>query len=291
MSSALGGKGIDIPTGRRGAHAEELRWIPVALISRRADQPRQTVNQGALEELVVSVRERGVLQPIRVRPRGQLFEIIAGERRWLAARRAGLDEIPAVVVDVDADQAYIEALIENIQREDLSAVDRAQALKRLRSNLGSQSWEDVGRLIGISQRHVYHLLNLTRLPEQIQHDIRAGDLTEKHGRALVRLRHHPDLQFGLWQLIHAQALSGNAALKAARRLRSATGPGDPSAAPPSQLRSLLQQLRVTLTASPMDEVLAHRAELAGLHHWLGEMLGRVPREEPPTDRGEIEQPM
>ncbi len=114
----------------------QLRRLPLNQVHPRPDQPRTSMDPEALEELAASIREHGVLQPIRVRPRaGGGYEIIAGERRWRAAQLAGLRDIAAVIATSDDDEAYVEALIENIQREDLNPVDRAQALKRLRVNL------------------------------------------------------------------------------------------------------------------------------------------------------------
>ncbi len=182
-----------MPTGVGRA---EFRLIPVGLLEPRSDQPRRAIEPEGLEELTSSIRGCGVLQPIRVRPLGDRYQIVAGERRWIAAQRAGLKEIPALIAEVDDDRAFIEALIENTQREDLNAVDRARALKRLRVTLGLRSWEEVGVCIGISRVHVHRLLNITRLPGAIQEDIRVSDLTEKHGRALLRLRRHPARGWG-----------------------------------------------------------------------------------------------
>jgi len=214
----------------------QLRRIPIQDVSPRADQPRQSMDPVALKELTASILKHGVLQPIRVRASdGTRYEIIAGERRWVAARQAGLREIPAVIAEADDDQAYIEALIENIQREDLNAVDRAQALKRLRVTLGLQSWEEVGKYIGISRIHVHRLLNITRLPASMQNDIRAGDLTEKHARALLLLQGHPAQQLVLWERIHAQGLSGDAAAKVAKQMLGGSAPATPTRARKSRL--------------------------------------------------------
>jgi ParB family transcriptional regulator, chromosome partitioning protein len=214
----------------------QLRRIPIQDVSPRADQPRQSMDPVALKELTASILKHGVLQPIRVRASdGTRYEIIAGERRWVAARQAGLREIPAVIAEADDDRAYIEALIENIQREDLNAVDRAQALKRLRVTLGLQSWEEVGKYIGISRIHVHRLLNITRLPTSMQNDIRAGDLTEKHARALLLLQGHPAQQMALWERIHAQGLSGDAAAKVAKQLVPGSASSSPARARKSRV--------------------------------------------------------
>ena len=172
----------------------DAKTIAVERIHANPDQPRRAFVDATLLELADSIRARGVLQPIRVRRDGDGFQIVAGERRFRAAQLAGLRELPAVVVDQDEDDAYIDSLIENVQREDLNPIDRAEALRRLRVNLGLQSWEEVGAVLGLSRQSVHNLLGLTDLPRPIQEDLRSGGLTEKHGRALRQLNRRPELQ-------------------------------------------------------------------------------------------------
>jgi ParB family chromosome partitioning protein len=210
-----------------------LRRIPIDRIRPRDERPRRSLNPDALDELSASIRAHGVLQPIRVRSAGSgRYEIIAGERRWIAARQAGLREIPALIAASDDQHAYVESLVENVQREDLNAVDRANALRHLRVNLGLQSWEDVGRVVGITRQHVHNLLRVTQLPESIQDDVRAGELTEKHARALLLLRDDPETQSDLWEQMHSDELSGDAALEIAQSIRAA-----PSATARREVRS------------------------------------------------------
>ena len=197
----------------------EAKTISIARIVANPEQPRRAFDAATLAELADSIRARGVLQPIRVRRQGDTFQIIAGERRFRAAQLAGLDELPAVVVEQDDDSSYIDALIENIQREDLNPLDRADALRRLRVNLGLQSWEAVGGLLGMSRQSVYNLLGLTELPSQVQEDIRSGGLTEKHGRALRQLNRDPDLLEAAYHQIVADGLTGDQSLTLARELR------------------------------------------------------------------------
>jgi ParB family chromosome partitioning protein len=195
-----------------------MTWISTHLIDVTEDQPRRTLRPEAMDELTASIRQHGVLQPLRVRACEGRYELIAGQRRLLAARRAGLTEVPVMITETGGRQALIEALIENIQREDLSPIDRGESLRRLRVHLGAQSWEEVGRSIGISRRHVYHLLNVTALPEPIREDIQVGRVNEKHGRALQRLRDRPELQMELWRRIVSDNLSGDEALGRARMM-------------------------------------------------------------------------
>ena len=196
-----------------------MRSVPLALIDVRLDQPRQSFNEAAMDELTESIRRRGVLTPIRVRViGGGRYQVVAGQRRVVAARRAGLVSIPAVVVALDDDEAFLEALIENIQREDLNPIDSGAALHRLRVNLGAQSWEDVARVMGLSRRHIYNLLSISNLPRYIRDDIHSGNMNEKHGRALMRLRQSPHLQRQLWRRIASERMSGDQALSTAREM-------------------------------------------------------------------------
>jgi ParB/RepB/Spo0J family partition protein len=254
-----------------------LTHIALDRVDLTFDQPRRAVNDAGIEALTDSVSRYGVLQPIRVRVRqGRRYEVVAGHRRVLAARRAGLHEVPAVVVDADDSQAFIEALVENIQREELNPIDRGEALRRLRVNLGTQSWEEVGRLIGISRRHVYHLLNVSKLPEPIREALRSGTITERHARALLRLRKLPDLQRTLWQRIESDDLSSEAAmLEAGWLLDQRPAPSAPSEEPPlasASLKQALERLRRVLPEASMSEVRPLRADLEELLERLTEVM-------------------
>jgi ParB/RepB/Spo0J family partition protein len=170
-------------------------------------------------DLVASIRVAGVLLPVRVRQnRDGRYEIIDGHRRVAAAREAGLRDIPAVVVDAEDPDALAQALIANIQREDLSLADRGEALARVRGMLGLGSWAQVGERLGISRAHVQRLLNYGRLPVELRRDPRALDLTEKHVRALTRLRADPSRQRSLWARIHVERLTGEDALRVAAEM-------------------------------------------------------------------------
>jgi ParB family chromosome partitioning protein len=256
---------------------ETMREIPLEQIQPGRYQPRRTFEEGALAELADSIRAQGVVQPIVAREAGGgRYEIVAGERRWRAARSAGLPDIPAIVVDADDDRAYVEALIENVQREELNAVDRAHALTRLRAGLGLRSWQEVGEVVGITRQHIHNLLNVTRLPEPMREDIRAGALSEKHARALMRLQPHPPLQRLLWERIHTEHLSGRAAEEAARTMGAPLEPRAAGTAPErgSGLSALVEATIAALGAARPEEVGAAAAGLAALHRRLGEVLGQ-----------------
>jgi ParB family transcriptional regulator, chromosome partitioning protein len=168
----------------------ELRHVPVDLIEPNPHQPRQAFDEGAIVALSESLQERGVLQPVLVRPvPGGTYELIAGERRWRAAQLAGFDTVPALVRP-DDDAASLElALIENMAREDLNPVEEARACALLVEELGLTR-EDVGRRVGRSRVAVTNLLRLLDLPDDVLELLVAGHLTEGHGRALLTASDH-----------------------------------------------------------------------------------------------------
>ncbi len=151
-------------------------------------QPRRTFVEAELEELAESIRTKGVIQPILVRPdpaQPEMFEIIAGERRWRAARRAGLSMIPAVVREMDDREMLEIAIIENVQRSDLNAVEEAEAYKALIDRFG-RTQESVAQQVGKSREHVSNTLRLLSLPEDVREHVREGRMTAGHGRALLK---------------------------------------------------------------------------------------------------------
>ncbi len=151
-------------------------------------QPRRTFVEAELEELAESIRTKGVIQPILVRPdpnQAEMFEIIAGERRWRAARRAGLSMIPAVVREMDDREMLEIAIIENVQRSDLNAVEEAEAYKALIDRFG-RTQESVAQQVGKSREHVSNTLRLLSLPDDVREHVREGRMTAGHGRALLK---------------------------------------------------------------------------------------------------------
>jgi len=172
--------------------APELRELPVDLIKPNPAQPRKRFDDDALQGLAGSLAERGVVQPILVRPiAGGTYELVAGERRWRAAQLAGLERIPAVVRDHD-DAASLEvALVENMAREDLNPVEEARAVAALVEELGL-SREAVGKKVGRSRVAISNLLRILDLPDEALELIEAGRLTEGHGRAVLMAPDHAD---------------------------------------------------------------------------------------------------
>ncbi len=206
---------------------QSLATLTLEQIVPNTEQPRRHQSAGKFADLVLSVRERGILQPIRVRELAELgkYEIIAGERRWRAAQEVGLKEIPAVIVRNQApEQAYIDSLVENVVREDLNPIDRAEALSKIKVHLGALStWDEVATsgMLGISRRQIFHLMGLTALPEAVKEDIRSNILTEKHGRALRVLRDDPQLLQETYEEIKRKKLSGDETLTYVKQVKKA----------------------------------------------------------------------
>jgi ParB family chromosome partitioning protein len=166
------------------AAAGGVRPIEVARIRPNPSQPRQIFDDVALEELAASIAERGVLQPILVRAVDGGFELVAGERRWRAAQKAQLHEIPAIIREFDEESSAEVALIENIQREDLNAIEEAEAYRQLINRYG-HSQEVIGKLVGKSRSHIANLLRLLDLPEPVRLMLLRGDISMGHARAIL----------------------------------------------------------------------------------------------------------
>ena len=161
-----------------------VRSLPVGSLSPHPDQPRRRFDDAELDELAGSIRARGVIQPIVVRPHGRGFQIVAGERRWRAAQRAQLHEVPVVVREFDDGETLEIALVENIQRQDLNAIEEARAYQRLANEYG-HTQEALASIVHKSRSHVANLLRLLDLPEPVQARVIDGSLSMGHARALL----------------------------------------------------------------------------------------------------------
>ena len=171
------------PSAPRKAEA----LIDIALITANPDQPRRTFTEEALKELTNSVREKGIIQPLILRrnprdPDG--YEIVAGERRWRAAQRAQIHQVPAIVRELDDTEVLEIAIIENIQRADLNAVEEAAGYKQLMDRFG-HTQEKLSEALGKSRSHIANLMRLLNLPEPVLDLVRGGDLSAGHARALI----------------------------------------------------------------------------------------------------------
>src|ERR1700738_4472769 len=187
------GRGLAALMGDVGDEAQVLertrsqRRVPVEFLKPNSRNPRRAFAEADLDELADSIRERGIIQPILARTvRGAMdqFEIVAGERRWRAAQRAGLHDVPIIVLEVDDRQALELAIIENLQRPDLNALEEAGGYQALADEF-KYSQDDIAKIVGKSRSHVTNTLRLMRLPEGVQVYIRSGKLSAGHARALL----------------------------------------------------------------------------------------------------------
>jgi ParB family chromosome partitioning protein len=220
------------------------REIEIGRIRPNPHQPRTHFDETAIDELADSIAERGVLQPILLRASGDGFEIVAGERRWRAAQRAGLHAIPAIVRAIDDSATAELALIENIQREDLNAIEEAEGYRQLVNRYG-HTQEAVAKIVHKSRSHVANLLRLLDLPEFVRQSLMRGDINMGHARAVAAA---PDPE-ALTREVVAKGLSVRQAEARARRAKRG----------PSEL--------------VLDKSRAVDPDLAALERQLGDMLG------------------
>jgi ParB family chromosome partitioning protein len=195
--------------------AEESYEISIDLIDPSSLQPRTLFDDAKLEELAKSITANGVVQPVLLRRKGGRFELIAGERRWRAAQRAGLTKIPAVVQSVSDDKVLEIALIENIQREDLNPIEEARAYKKLIETLGLTQ-ETVAERVGRDRSYVTNYLRLLKLPDDIQDLLQSGRISTGHARTLLGAE-QPDIQRRIARKVIEQDLSVRATEQMVRK--------------------------------------------------------------------------
>lgn len=204
------------------------RRVPIEFLRPNPLNPRQTFPEAELEELTASIRERDIIQPIIVRGVSGVadaFEIIAGERRWRAAQRAGLHDVPVVIVEADDRQALEFAIIENIQRADLNPLDEARGYENLVAQFG-YTQNDLAKIMGKSRSHIANTLRLSRLPEGVKQKVTSGALSAGHARALLAVS-DPEL---VARRIVDQGLTVRDVERIAQR--EVEGPDEASARPP-----------------------------------------------------------
>ena len=222
-----------------------VRAIEIGRIRPNPLQPRQVFDDSALDELAASISERGVLQPIIVRAVEEGFELVAGERRWRAAQKAQLHEIPAIIRDFDEESSAEVALIENIRREDLNAIEEAEAYKQLIGRYG-HSQEVVGKLVGKSRSHIANLLRLLDLPDPVRQMLLRGDISMGHARAVATA---PDPE-----ALAIQIVQGDLSVRQAEHLAKQERPAPARTSKGSSHRAV-------------------DADLAALERQLGDLLG------------------
>jgi len=182
MAALLG----NAPAPGNGAPGKAVLQLPLEAVERNARQPRKRFDEAGLDELAASIREHGVVEPILVRRDGARYRIVAGERRWRAAQRAGLREIPAIVREATDQEAFELALVENIQRADLNAIEEAEAYEVLAREHGLTQ-EQLAEKVGKERSTVANALRLLRLPGEVREAVRAGELEMGQARALLAL--------------------------------------------------------------------------------------------------------
>jgi ParB family chromosome partitioning protein len=220
---------------------------PIEELKPHENQPRKQFDGAKMQELAESIREKGVIQPLIVRRAGDHYQIIAGERRWRAAQKAGLKEIPVTIQDVSEDWALEIALIENIQREDLNPIEESRAYEYLMNNF-DLSQEEVAKRVGKSRSAVTNSLRLLRLPEEILEYVATGMLSMGHARSLLALEHAEDMLEAAEQ-INKSKLSVRETEKLVKKIKSITNPETrkiKAPEPDPELRKLEDILRKNL---------------------------------------------
>lgn len=220
--------------------ASDSVQLPIRLLFPCSSQPRKYFDETALEELAASIRSQGIVQPLLVRPlphtSPQAYEIVAGERRWRAARKAGLSEVPVLVRELSDEDALTAALIENLQREDLNPLEEAEAIQALKERL-PLSQEELAARLGKSRPAVANALRLLQLPEDMRGALRDGLLSAGHGRALLAVNEEEARQC-FFQVMVERHLSVRAAEDAADhwKKKGCFPPGLHSGSPAAQSR-------------------------------------------------------
>jgi ParB family chromosome partitioning protein len=215
------GRGLGALLSSTPGEDEALAEIPIDQIEVNPNQPRKIFDSAALAELTTSIRTSGVIQPVIVRRHGAGYQLIAGERRWRAARQAGLARIPAVVREATDAQSLEIALVENLLREDLNPIEEAEAYQKLLAQFG-WTQEELAQRVGRDRSSIANALRLLRLPEPIQADLRGGRLTMGHALVLLSLARESD-QLRLREEILAHSWSVRAAEQSARAVEAASG--------------------------------------------------------------------
>ena len=216
MSSKRLGKGINAiinPDSKKNANSSKrtgVNKVKINDIKPNPDQPRRDFDKKSLEELSLSIKNKGVITPITLRKSGKDYEIVAGERRWRAAKKANLKSIPAYIIDIKNNSEMMQvALIENIQREDLNAIEEAEGYAILNSKYGL-SHDEIANTIGKKRTTISNALRLLKLPPEIRKSIRAGRISAGHGRAILQKKTISAMQV-FWKRIINESLSVRAA--------------------------------------------------------------------------------
>jgi len=255
---------------------DEILHIPVADIKPSPSQPRTAFGEESFQELVQSVRQNGIIQPIVVRRLGGGFELIAGERRWRAAKAAGLSTVPAQVRNVDSAKAFELSIIENIQRQDLNPIERAKAYKRLIETF-ELTQDLAAQRLGINRSSMANVIRLLELPGEIQDAVSRGTISMGHARTLLSLRTAAE-RLALWRKIEKTGLSVRqveqlVAKGGARRTRArATAAADRR---PPHIRDLEEQLRAAFGTKVTIVPVKHNAGRVVIEYYSLDDFDRI----------------
>jgi ParB family chromosome partitioning protein len=213
LAALIGDAGAE-PAAERGGRAQ--RRVPVAFLKPNPRNPRRMFSETELDELATSIRERGIIQPIVVRTaRGSAdsFEIIAGERRWRAAQRAGLHDVPIIVHEASDSESLELAIIENVQRADLNVIEEAAAYQELIDRFG-RTQEQIAQDVGKSRPHIANTIRLLRLPDSVKALVQEGKLTAGHARTLLNV---PDPEAAAWDILSGKMTVRQAEQRTAKK--------------------------------------------------------------------------
>ncbi len=269
------GRGLDalIPGGETGTRlpAGSVAQVPVEQIRPNPRQPRSKIDPAALEELAASIREHGVIQPVVLAraPDGQGYVLIAGERRWQAAKLAGLRQVPAVIREATEQELLELALIENIQRADLSPLETAEAYRQLHEAFGL-SHDEIAQRVGKSRVAVSNTLRLLKAAPAVREALLEGRISEGHARALLGLP-SPQAQTAALQTVAEQGLTVRQTEDLVRRLQGKRPPAKRGARPSPELRDLEARLEAALGTKARVKGNAHKGAIT-IYYYSAEEL-------------------
>ncbi len=245
------GKGLDALIPRREESAAPVNTgimtLPIEKITPNKMQPRKVFNDSSIKELSESIKEKGIIQPLIVRKKGDLYEIVAGERRWRASQLAGIKNVPVTVSEVDETETLEVALVENLQREDISPIEEAEAYQQLINDHGL-THEDISKKIGKNRSTISNQLRLLRLSANAREALASGAISSGHARALVTLEDQTEIDEML-NIIIQKKLSvrqTESRVKSLKKLRSSVQSKDVSAEDDVFINTLTEELKRAL---------------------------------------------